>query len=575
MANKVTTIFNNQKSLLEIELLSLRKKFIPKELIEYVIDRKDSENEVYKIILKAKNKEDFYNQLREYFRNAKNKYILEDLVFIKSIGFTITNIKHIPANIAIEVFKNNTSIRELLSLYKSELVTFINKNKIYKNNILNRSVSENGAAKSDFTIPFTEPEYDVICQNLFLPTNKYPKGKTDRETFDIYQTISRNASVLKDILVMIFSLYDKDTLMHNKEFVSFEMNYGYTEKYYKLLYNQQPIPSLEERKQIYLQEKNISQEEQYYLTQLDLIEERIYTLSSSTKELMIQKIQLIRQEKDIVKKAKLVKEVYEYYEREYRKEIVASLYTPTSSTEVKDIDELKPLLLHVFIRDPYKMGEGKETEIRDEIASRRGIKVTKVEELTEEEQLEYHRRLKELKEELLNPVVTHKYLDEPSFYSDKNGWRWYKSNTSKQISTSLIGYEALMSMSNCVGVGFSSESIDPDNIIMSSNQYQTTNMGVDNLEISRENQFHEKSAPLQELLASRLTEVVLYRSKDGKDTKSAYVFAVISGLRPEEDQKVVEQARQYAEDNKIKLIVFNQHLIRQSYEQKYGQKKEQ
>ena len=373
---------------------------------------------------------------------------------------------------------------------------------------------------------------------------------------------------------MILSLYDKDTLMHNKEYVSFEMNYGYTEKYYKLLYNQQPIPSLEERKQIYLQEKNISEQEQYYLTQLDLIEERIYTLSSSTKELMIQKIQLIRQEKDIVKKAKLVKEVYEYYEREYRKEIVDSLYTPTSSTEVKDIDELKPLLLHVFIRDSYKMGEGKETEIMDEIASRRGIKVTKVEELTEEEQLEYHRRIKELKEELLNPVVTHKYLDEPSFYSDKNGWRWYKSNTSKQISTSLIGYEALMSMGNCVGVGFSSESIDPDNIIMSSNQYQTTNMGVDNLEISRENQFHEKSAPLQELLESRLTEVVLYRSKDGKDTKSAYVFAVISGLRPEEDQKTIEQARKYAEDNKIKLIVFNQHLIRQSYEQKYGQKKE-
>ena len=130
-----------------------------------------------------------------------------------------------------------------------------------------------------------------------------------------------------------------------------------------------------------------------------------------------------------------------------------------------------------------------------------------------------------------------------------------------------------MNLGDCIGVGFDSNSIDPRNIIISSNQYQTTNMGVSNLEINREDWFRETSAPLSELMNARLTEVVMYRSKDNIDTKAAYVFASISGTDSRKDEEIITKAREFAEKNHIKLIVFNRLKLKQSYEEKYGQNK--
>ena len=575
--NKIMTITKEAKEKLAIELLYLRKKFLPKEFISYIYNRKDVYKELFNIIQKTHNKEEFY-QLLESYLDVKDQKILP--VGIETMKFTDTFIVSsgfIPKSIVKNILKNNYSLEEIKNImetYELPLLNFINNNKKIKNKINNLEITSNeSVAIADFTKQISLEEFRNICQYIGIPSEKLPYYN-DKEKYRLYTKTYDNILVINTLIRMLLSLYDKNTILNNKEFIEFELEYGYTEKYYNILLNNGAIPSLEERLKTFSEERTITEREQYYLTQLDLLEERIATLTNSTKDLMLQKIALIREEKDLTKKAKLIKEVYEYYEREYRKQIVESLYSPSESCEVTDIDELKPLLLHLFIRDPYKMATTEEEKILEEVTQKRGLKVTSVQELTPEEKAEYDRRVKELREVLLNPVITNRSVNSPSFYSDANGWRWYKSDTSNQISTSLVGFEALMAMGNCIGVGFNSSSISPENIIISSNQYQTTNMGVDSLEISREDQFREKSAPLSELVTSQKTEVVMYRSKNNIDTKAAYVFAIISGTNLQRDEEMILKAREYAEKNNIKLVVFNQLKLRQSYEEKYGQKKE-
>jgi len=130
-----------------------------------------------------------------------------------------------------------------------------------------------------------------------------------------------------------------------------------------------------------------------------------------------------------------------------------------------------------------------------------------------------------------------------------------------------MSIEGILRQGNCVGVGFDRTSISPENIIISSGGYQTTNMGVNNLEVEPNDHFANFSAPLSELVASRRTELVMYRRHNEMKTNAAYVFAIINGYDEEKDRQTIEQAREYAEKNNIKLIVFNNYKIRKSYEE--------
>ena len=576
--NKIMTVAKETKEIIAIELLALKKKFIPKDFISYIYYRKDVFSELYNIVMKSRNREEFYHLLEDYFtlKNPNNKkdYVPRGLLLMKFLNSFPMDTSFVEKTVVGKIYKGNEynieEIKQLLELYSSSLVNYINKNNKVKHRINNVTPSANSVVTADYTKEFTLEEFQEICKLLGVDSKTYSK---DNRSFAEQNKVSTNINVLTDIIAMMVLLYDKNTLLNNKEFVDFELNYGYTDKYYNMVQNGQEIPSLESRIQTFNKEKVISEREQYLLTQLDLLEERISTLTTPTKDLMLQKIALIRMETDITKKATLIIEVNDYYEREYRKQIVESLYSPTESHEVSDIDELGTLLLHVFIRDPYKLAEVEETKILEDVTKQRGVKVTKVEDLTPEEREEYNKRIKELHEVLLNPVVTNRSVQVPSFYSYRDGFRWYKSDTSNQISASIVSYEALMNLGDCIGVGFDSNSIDPRNIIISSNQYQTTNMGVSNLEINREDWFRETSAPLSELMNARLTEVVMYRSKDNIDTKAAYVFASISGTDSRKDEEIITKAREFAEKNHIKLIVFNRLKLKQSYEEKYGQNK--
>lgn len=548
---------NAQKENISVELIYLRNKHkgIDKDFIYFL--KNQSQEVALKLINSAKNKQDIHRLFKEHYKELGTSYGSIFTCFLTGAIYDtyesiISMTKIHMAEKFLEHDYNKSDLEEILRTYSTSLIEYINNHNALKHDLLKKEAMH-GTMVADYRQNISAEDYEQICSLLF---------KNTPEIDDFYRKKSMSEFIFKLLVV-----YSKDTLLNDTNFVKFELETGYFDEYYELLEDKKEIPSLEERQKRFLNEKDITQEQRYKLSQIELLEQRVASLSSSTKDLILEKIKLIKQEPDIRKKAKQIDSCFAYYENRYREEIVSSLFTPTSSREITDFRELDVAMIHVFIRNPNKILPDYERQVEKEIIESRGIKVTGTEELTEEEKAMFDAKIQYAIDVLLNPVVTSESLNRESVYSDSTGLRWYISNTSDQISTSVISIENLCNMGNCVGVGFDSQTISPENIIISSPFYQTTNMGVDNLEVDPKLRFRTFSAPLSELKNTKKTELVLYRKKGETKTEAAYVFAIINGYRKEQDRDTIKAAQEYADKNNIKLIIFNNKKIRQSYEE--------
>lgn len=555
--DRITNFLSEQKEKVTIDIIYNKNKHkgVTKAFVFYLVRLKL--NHIITLLNTAKDRKEFTKLLRSNIQNDKSKNISLSLLTGEAYGlYDYTKISYINRNIADRYISHKITQNDshtLIKLYKSQLINYINNHNKIKNRVRELYQTSKGTIE-DFTTTFEEARFDKLCKYLFV---EQPLEHQDREAIEYISLI----------LFQLESLYDKDILLNHSDFVTFEIEYGYFDLYYNNLVYQDDIPSLEERFNTYNREKNITSEQLYRLRKVELLEERIASLTSPSKDLVLKKIELLKREKNIKKQAILIDECYEYYETKYREEIVSSLYSPIESHEVSDYAELQNILLHLFIRNPEMRIPSLEIEYKKEIIAKRGIKVTGEEELTEEEKKEFQNKIDYARDVLLNPVVTSESLNETSNYSDSSGLRWYRSNTSNQISASLFSKRNLLQLGNCVGVGFDNTSISPKNIICSSPVYQTTNMGIDNIEINPEYRFDELSAPLSELESKPQTEIVMFRKNKEIKTNPAYVFAIINGFDARRDEQTIEKARQYAEKNHIKLIIFNNKKLRLSYEE--------
>lgn len=549
-------IIYSQKQKITIELLYLRNKNkgVTKDFIGLLVNQ--NQTVALELLNKAKSKADFHRLVKENYQQLINKYgsIFECLLTGEAYGIYDASLNLIPANEGKSFLSHNheqETLKQAIYQNAQALTSYINQHNILRHQLL--PVEKiNGNPIFNINHNFTEEEFKSLFDLLF-------------EKEDNYSNFSKKH--LSAFITMLLSVYDKDILLNNGDLFSFELEYGYYDKYSEMILDGKEIPSIQERMATFNNEKNITSEQHYRLEHIDLLEKRISSLNAKSKELVLDKIKLIRQETNREKQAKLIDECFEYYEKSYRQEIVDSLYSPQASTEITDFREIETVMIHTFLRKADIKLNSYEQSLKEEIIGRRGIKVTGEEKLTEEEKREYQEKIEYAVNVLLNPVITSESLDSDSIYSDSTGFRWYRSNTSNQLSTSVFGIEQIMRQGNCVGIGFDKTSISPKNIIISSKYYQTTNMGVNNLEIEPADQFDSLSSSLGELKESSKTEVVMLRKNGGIKTNAAYVFAIINGYNEEKDQETIKQAREYAEKNHIKLIVFNNYKIRKSYDE--------
>ena len=535
--------------------LYTNNKGYSKEYISFLIN-----NNLYQILdifKSTKTKEEYLNKLKNALKNGEIEYINKNIILYETYNTLFTTKDIINNSLAYKYLNNKINHNNIFNIYSDTLTIYIQDNNFIKNSFYNYTGNINYIV-SDYTKPFTKETLVNYYKLLFVNPNTYqPKERL---------SILNNQNILADILFKLETVYDKDTLLNKKELVSFEILYGYFDKYYTDIENNKKIPSIEERLNTFNKEHLIPRNILYIIKNIDILINRIDSLEDENKYYyldLLNKINNINDQNIVIDN---INKCLNYYELQYRKELINSLYNSNNEEEITDYSQLKPLLLHTILRDPLeKFLPDYEQRLKQEIISKR-TKVIDSTDLTEEEIKIFNKQRLYAIKELLNPFVTEKYLNTKTIHTGKNNKeKWYQSNTSNQLSVSLYSPETLLNMDNCIGMGFDSNSLSPDNIAISSNVYLTTNKGLDNLEILPSKRFNLLSSPLKELSQNKKTELVLYRNINGKEVKCHYVFVIVNGIDNKKDEELIEKGRQYAKDNNLPLQIFRLKELRKSY----------
>lgn len=362
-------------------------------------------------------------------------------------------------------------------------------------------------------------------------------------------------------LIPFLSIYSKEDLINKKEFIKYEMRSGVFDELASKMKNGETIPSNDYRENRYNREKKYTTRQIKVFNEADVLKEKIELLyNSKAKEKLLIALDASLRENDYEK----VEKVYDYYKKISRKEIIDSLYSPQDKniTILENFENLENIMIHSFLRDSNKILQQYENDLKSKIIeSRKDHNTDK--EFTEKEQRIFDGKMKKAKEVLANQVITDKTFDIDLTYSDANGLLHYKSNTSNQLSVSLMSPENILKMSTSMGIGFDQKGIDIENILFSSTKYMTTNKGLNNIELD-DSELNSASQPLNVMENSSRNEILMERNKENNSVKPSYIYVALSGKK--NDNEVLEKAKKFAHENKLPLIIFDVEKLNKSYE---------
>lgn len=527
---------------------------ISKTFAEMLFYQGDRAKNIKKMIQSCKTPEELKEKAKREFSTISNDLLLTNFIIgVQSNNYPI-RLTNIYSKELLRVYLEHdytpNDTEQLIEEYKDIIFRYITSDNHTKNSIQRGTKDYNDLTKS-----VTPELINSIFSNL-----TYDQSTLSTVDYE-------NVEVINEILIKLQTVYPKNILFNNKEFVQFELLTGLTEEYfYTIRYPKhgKPIPSLEERINYYESRSSLTADQTIKLNNLELLEQRIKTIHHKNKQELLDLLTQIKEEKNLNKKIELLEECFLLYEITYREEIVDSLFTPTSSIEITDINQLQNCLIHKFISRSGDLLSGYDKILKKKIIEESRDK-NPDRELTKEEQERFDKLMEYAKNVLANKVVVEETIETDLIYSDQNGWRRYKSDTSNQISTSLLPLteDAIRSLRGFIGIGFDKTTLTPENIAISSSAYKTTNMGIENLEVSPEEEFEELSAPLSELeqVYRAQSEVVLFRKGMEMPTKASYVFVGVEDTRSPEYVALIKEAKQIAESNNLKLIVFNINKI--------------
>ena len=253
----------------------------------------------------------------------------------------------------------------------------------------------------------------------------------------------------------------------------------------------------------------------------------------------------------------------------YREDLIEHLFVPESDvTIVENVSDLKPQLIHQFIRSPEKFRNLEIKKIKEKIIKER-LDKNNSQELTEDEQERLNELMNRVDDNLNQYKVNYSTDGKGMLYTDSLGFDGYISDTSNQISASVFeGKELVESSKNgIIGVGFNEETITTDAIAISSNSYKTTNKGLNNLEYKKGKEFEEMSSPFSELIKSNgRSEIVMYRRGMNFETKASYIFATIDSSNKKQTAGIMNEIEQIRKKEGLKVVIYDKYKIRESME---------
>ncbi len=526
------------------------------ELFQVLIERRDDEEvqAIAELALNATNKETFRQALNDRIRNQRYNVYAGSLL----IG-NLTGNYHFMDFYTTDVQKNLTAVAQNSSPFTSENADLLQVlREHFPEYVINNNARKNNFAKmvSFGKESVRDLSADVDEEQLL---GEYDRVLSGRDKGD---NVFKRKNVMDYVLTVIGN-YTREDIMERFDFVLYDMEH-------------EKSGNLDERRSNYLQQVGLSPAQRDKIAGVGFLSQRLEHIGDEQARELLDRIKNIQGQ--YANQIDELEDIYLDYEIMFRQRMVDRLFVPDEDvTVIKDYKDVRPQLIHSFIRSMEKFRGSLTEDLKKKIIAERQ-NGSDSNELTSEEQERFNKMLAGL-EAQINPYIINQTASATNMvYSDQYGFSYYKSDTSNQISGSILTLEDFLhtNQNRILGVGFNSETLSPEAIAISSNQYKTTNKGVYNIEDTEGNEFEQTSAPLQELEGVAKTEVVMHRRGEDYDTKASYLFAIVnSTFDKEAAEQVKEQAIEIGQKEGLKVVIYDTGEIQKSYEQDKNHQREE
>ena len=545
--NEITVVEDSKKLLKKI-VYNIRygrkfKKFnIDKSFSDTLIDRsKDSdEREIFHLINKSKNQEEFANNIKKYLK-SKERSVYASILLIGNVsGKYVFNDFYYESIKGLNIDAFSKENQEILQDLKSHFAEYIMNNNKRKNTFAER-IKVGKSSMKDLSQDINEVEL----------VEDFEKVLNGDETNDSYF----KPKIIVEYLMKTIGKYSKDDIKNNFDFILYDINKFDTN-------------SLDDRRKKYLLHSSLSNNQLKKIDEIGILKQRLQVISGEEAKQLLSRLNRIDNAFD--ENISELEDIYGDYEVLYRQDIINNLYIPKEDvTVIENYEDLRPQLIHQFIRNPERFRDMEIKKNKEKIISER-TNGNDSEELTDDEQKRLNNLINQVDANLDQYKVNYTTDGRGTAYTDSSGFDSYHSDTSNQISASVFdGNEFINSSAvGIIGIGFNKETLSSEAIAISSNSYKTTNKGLNNLEYNEENEFKEMSSPFSELLKAKgQSEIVMHRRGMNFDTKASYIFATIDSSNSKQTNEIIKQIKQIREKEGLKVVIYDVYKIRESLEQ--------
>lgn len=518
-----------------------KKLNIDKKLSDSLIyRRKDSyAKDILNLINKSKNRDEFSTNIIDYLKlKGRNAYANSLLIgnvtgkyyFYK---FYLDSLE----GLNLDAFSKDNE--DLIKDLKSHFVEYIVSNNERKNTFAERVQAGKSMMK--------DLSQDLNKEELIKDFDRVLNGENTNDNYTKHGVVSK-------YLMKTIGVYTKEDIKENFDFVLYDIDRG-------------DKNDIDERRRKYFLHSNLSDNQLRKIDEAKVLKLRLQKINGEVSEQLISRLNNI--ENNLDENITELEEIYSDYEVLSREDLIEHLFVPQNDiTIVENVSDLKPQLIHQFIRDPKKFRKLEIEKIKEKIIKERFDK-NDSQELTEDEQERLNELMNRVDENLNQYKVNYSTDSKGKKYTDASGFDEYMSDTSNQISASVFeGKEFVISSHvGIVGVGFNEETLTTDAIAISSNSYKITNKGINNLEYNEENEFEEMSSTFSELIKSKgRSEIVMHRRGMDFDTKASYIFATIDSSNKEQAAKIMDEIEQIRKKEGLKVVIYDKYKIKESME---------
>lgn len=545
--NEITVVEDSKKLLKKI-VYNIRygrkfKKFnIDKSFSDTLIDRsKDSdEREIFHLINKSKNQEEFANNIKKYLK-SKERSVYASILLIGNVsGKYVFNDFYYESIKGLNIDAFSKENQEILQDLKSHFAEYIMNNNKRKYTFAER-IKVGKSSMKDLSQDINEVEL----------VEDFERVLNGDETNDSYF----KPKIIVEYLMKTIGKYSKDDIKNNFDFILYDINKFDTN-------------SLDDRRKKYLLHSSLSNNQLKKIDEIGILKQRLQVISGEEAKQLLSRLNRIDNAFD--ENISELEDIYGDYEVLYRQDIINNLYIPKEDvTVIENYEDLRPQLIHQFIRNPERFRDMEIKKNKEKIISER-TNGNDSEELTDDEQKRLNNLINQVDANLDQYKVNYTTDGRGTAYTDSSGFDSYHSDTSNQISASVFdGNEFINSSAvGIIGIGFNKETLSSEAIAISSNSYKTTNKGLNNLEYNEENEFKEMSSPFSELLKAKgQSEIVMHRRGMNFDTKASYIFATIDSSNSKQTNEIIKQIKQIREKEGLKVVIYDVYKIRESLEQ--------